>query len=257
MTGSSVCRDSFTSDSCPWLIHMCDMTHFTRLNHVCGDSCVRHDSFTCVKWLMHTREMTLSYAWDDSLIRMTCPNHMWGDSCVRHDSCTCVTWLMHTREMTLSYVWRAPIIFVTWLILMRDKTIHTCETTHSYVRYYHMCTRMRLCVHVRVLCVWGGWERGCLWMCVCVVCVCVCVCVYVCVCVHVCVCHTHEWQAIVHIMKCEINESCHTRQGVMSHIWMSHVTHIWMTGHTSPKIDDRHVYKADQVGTFMNDVVAV
>jgi len=60
MTGSSVYRDSFTGDSCPWLIHMFDVTHLTRLNHMWGDSCVWHDSCTCVTWLVHTRETTLS-----------------------------------------------------------------------------------------------------------------------------------------------------------------------------------------------------
>jgi len=67
--------------------------------------------------------------------------------------------------------------------------------------------------------------------------------------------HTHEWQAIVHIIKCEINESCHTRQGVMSHIWMRHITHIWMTGHSPPHEAPERV--ADQVNKFVENVAAV
>jgi len=54
-------------------------------------------------------------------------------------------------------------------------------------------------------------------------------------------CHTYEW-VMSHIWMShvtQVNESCHTCEWVMSHIWMSHVTHmneschIWKEG-TSP-----------------------
>jgi len=71
---------------------MCDMTH----------SYVWHDSFTCVTWLIHTRDPTHSHVW--------------------HDSCICVTWIIHMYDMTHSYVWHDSFTCVTWLIHTRDPT---------------------------------------------------------------------------------------------------------------------------------------
>jgi len=64
------------------------------------------DSFICVTWLIHMRDVTHSYVWRDSFI--------------------CVTWLIHMCDVTHSYVWRDSFICVTWLI-------HICDVTHSYV----------------------------------------------------------------------------------------------------------------------------
>jgi len=73
MTHSYVRHDSFICAT--WLIHTCDMTH----------SYVRHDSFICLPSLIHMCDMTHSY--------------------VRHDSFICVPWLIHMFAMTHSYVW--------------------------------------------------------------------------------------------------------------------------------------------------------
>jgi len=47
-------------------------------------------------------------------------------------------------------------------------------------------------------------------------------------------CHTSEW-VILHIWMIHLthlNESCHTSEWVMSHIWMIHVTHVQESCHT-------------------------
>jgi len=47
-------------------------------------------------------------------------------------------------------------------------------------------------------------------------------------------CHTYEW-VMSHIRMSHVthmNESCHTYERVMSHIWMSHVTHMNESCHT-------------------------
>ena len=44
-------------------------------------------------------------------------------------------------------------------------------------------------------------------------------------------CHTYEW-VMSHVWMSHVtrmNESCHTYEWVMSHVWMSHVTHIQMS----------------------------
>ena len=69
--------------------------------------------------------------------------------------------------------------------------------------------------------------------------VCMCVCVYVCVCVCECVCVAHE---------CDVSESRHTCEWVMSHTWMNHVTlewvlwHVWM-GHVTHVNESRDTYE--------------
>jgi len=54
------------------------------------------DALKCVKWLIRTCEMILSYVW--------------------HDSFICVTWLIHFHvcDMTLLYVWHDTFIRETW-----------------------------------------------------------------------------------------------------------------------------------------------
>ena len=65
MTHSHVCRDSFISVTCwcreleSWQ-HICDVTwqHIPYIPPTC-----RHDSFTCVPWLIHTCAVTHSHVW--------------------------------------------------------------------------------------------------------------------------------------------------------------------------------------------------
>jgi len=116
------------------LIHMCDMTHshnsFTWHIHtsaqalpsvllvlkyrydsfICGttNSSMRHDSFTCATWLIHTCDVTHSH--------------------VRHDSFISATWLIHICDRTHSSMRHDPFTCATW-------PIHMCDMTHSHVRH--------------------------------------------------------------------------------------------------------------------------
>ena len=47
-------------------------------------------------------------------------------------------------------------------------------------------------------------------------------------------CHTHDW-VMSHVWMRHVthmNESCHTHEWVLSHVWMSHVTHLNKSCHT-------------------------
>jgi len=102
-----------------WLIHMCDVTH----------SYMWHDSFVRVTWRIRTCDMTTSYVWHDVFICV-----IWRIWCVQHESstyvtwdwCICETWLIYTWDVTHLYVCHDWCICVTWLI-------HTCDVTHSYL----------------------------------------------------------------------------------------------------------------------------
>jgi len=112
--------------------HTCDMTH----------SYVWYDSFIRVTWLIHMCDMTHSYVWHDSFICMTVIFLAWlipvcdkTRSYMWHDSFICLTWLVvdpvRKRGGFQSYVCHCPfirvtVIFVAWLI-------HTCDMTHLYV----------------------------------------------------------------------------------------------------------------------------
>ena len=79
-------------------------------------SYVRHDSFICETWLIHTRDMVHSYV---------------KALCVRHDSFVCQIWFfhcLHAWDVTRWYVRHDSFIREAWLI-------HTWDMTHSYVRH--------------------------------------------------------------------------------------------------------------------------
>jgi len=145
--------------SVPWLIHVCDMTH----------SCVHHDSFICVPWLVC--DMTQSYVGHDvfkctwkmsdgqrAVQYRTTHSHVWPDSFI------CLPWLIYMWAITRSYVWHDSIICVpqltqmhlenerqkkssavshnaftrvTWQILESHAPwrIHMCAMTYSHVRH--------------------------------------------------------------------------------------------------------------------------
>jgi len=69
--------------------------------------------------------MTHSYVWHDSSICVTWLIHMF-DMTHSYDSSICVTWLIHMFDMTHSYVWHDSFICVTW-------RIHMCDMIQSYV----------------------------------------------------------------------------------------------------------------------------
>jgi len=73
-------------------------------------------------------------------------------------------------------------------------------------------------------------------------------------------CHTYEW-VMAHIWMSHgthMNESLHTHEWVMAHIWMSHVTHMneschtyeWVIAHNASKIDK--ACEIIQVHIFIN-----
>ena len=99
MTHSCVWHDSFIRVI--WLIHVCDMTH----------SCVWHDSSVGVAWLTIC-DMTHQSA-DALWIGALFPSTSWS---VTHDARA--TWLLRTCDMTLSYVRQNPCISV--VLLLRD-----------------------------------------------------------------------------------------------------------------------------------------
>jgi len=123
MTHSCVWHDSFMCVT--WLIHVCDMTH----------SCAWHESFMCVTWLAHVCDMTRS--------------------CVWHDSFSCMPWLFHVGDMTHPCVWEDSFMCVTETRLMQRATwysnhriTHSCAWRDSCiiiifmtwrVHHYHVC----------------------------------------------------------------------------------------------------------------------
>jgi len=144
-----------------FLIHMCDVTN----------SFVRWDSSMYVTWIIHVRDVTLSWSraqvrdwfmcvtWimvkgpGSWLIHMCNVTHSDGPwfvthSYVQRDSFGCVTWIIRMGDKTHSDVWHDSFLCVTWLIQMcaithsnawHDSFIcvtwlfRTCDMTHSYV----------------------------------------------------------------------------------------------------------------------------
>ena len=131
------------------------------------------DSFICVTWLTHLRDMTHPYVCHDTLIRVTWHAHnmydmtqssqgrarsqpvSWPMRCDIHSmwqlSFTCLTRPIHMRAVTYSYVWRDSWVHVTWLMHVCDMTditqsyvwhfsfvswlVHECDMTHPYLWY--------------------------------------------------------------------------------------------------------------------------
>jgi len=161
-------------------------------------SYVWHDSFICVTWLIHMCDMTHSYVW--------------------HDSFICVTWLIHACDMTcwfecslrarlgcILYVWRESFICVTWFTHMCDMTHSECAPeSHSHSAFYVCDMNHSYVWYDSLICV--------TWL-------------------------THRCDETHHyVCPCTIpperDSSCHTYEWVMSHIWVSHVTHMSESCHT-------------------------
>jgi len=197
-----------------WFIPMCDMTHY-----VCHDSLICGGIIDCRNFGRHPWHMIHSY--------------------MRHDSCVCVTWLIIMCAMTHPYVcqnsliccefidswnacyhlWCDAFICATWLV-------HVCAMTRSYVWHdSFMCNAQTQGILVGIL-------------------------------------HTPQHilqhtatHAATH-MQCigfrnfcrhlRTDESCHTYEWVMSHVWMSQVAHMNKTCHISisrSNIKIIHTYK--------------
>jgi len=167
------CYDDTTNayDSCvcvTWLIHMCDITHsyvrhdsFIYVTWHMRDfgmtrSCVRHYSCTCATWivymcescvyatwLIHVCDMTHSYVWHDSFIRVTWLIHMWDmthswriQMCdMTHSSC--VTWLGHMCNMTQT-LHHNDVLPMGTRYTMPIKSYHTHEWVMSHIWLCHL-----------------------------------------------------------------------------------------------------------------------
>jgi len=160
-----------------------------------------------VTWLTHTCDMTHSFFWHDTFIFVTYPcSDMWYDH-VWHDSLIYVTRLIHflwhdvfisamcpCLDVWHDHVWRDSLICVTPLINLRDMTL-------LYLWHVTWCV---------------------VWLCVTWL-------THTCDMTHYNLCdmtHLYFW----HVSN--INASCRTSEWVMSHVWVSHVTH----GHTTNQI---------------------
>jgi len=123
------------------LIHMCDMTR----------SYVWPASFIRVTWLIQMRDTTLSYVWHD-FIHYVGVAMKAATSCIlcrnclhplplRNDSCIRMPWLIHMCDMTNSYVCHDLTHYVSGLRMPQLRTsfapvtwlIHTYAVTHLYV----------------------------------------------------------------------------------------------------------------------------
>ena len=126
-THSCVWHDSFICVT--WLIRMCDMTH------------VWHDSFISVTWLIHMCDMTHLYDLTQIIrVNESCHTYKWvmslewggshAESCIClyliihmcTQSFICVTWRIHKCDMMHSHVWHDLCTCVTCLIHMCDMT---------------------------------------------------------------------------------------------------------------------------------------
>jgi len=154
--------------------------------------------FKCVPWLIHVCDMSNSYMWHDSpSVCMT-----WRiASSVCHDSYTSVTCLLHTCDMTRHlYVWHdSSSLCVTWLV------ISMCDMTHCYVCVERVLTRTASIPRAGT-CSTHTYASF-----------------HTCV-THISTSHTHTCHADMSAGVTRMNESCHTYEWVMSHVWMSYVT---------------------------------
>jgi len=139
---------------------------------------------------------------------------------VWHDTFICVTWLNHMCDMTHSYMRHDPFICVVmqhkkWVISHLYMMSHVSRTNDVHPIACKYFPTLQICSLLIKFpsCSPLIQQLG------------VCVCVYVCVRARVCVC-VCVWVCICQGVTCvHVNESCHTYEWVMSHIWRS-LTHI-------------------------------
>jgi len=156
-----------------------------------GGVCDKHAfSFMCVTCLIW-------YVWHDSFMCVAWLIHVCDmtHSCVWHDSFICVTWFIHVCDMTHLHVWHDAFMRVTRLI-------HMCDVTHSYV-WHDVFICLSWLVHRCDMTHSYVWRD-----------------VFICVTWLI-----HTGSPINFIRKWwNPNESWHTYEWVMAHIWMSYVT---------------------------------
>ena len=147
--------DTHISSICVCMSFICVLWWYTYVIHMCimmihiNESCIhlhphsRHDSFTCVTWLIHMCDMTHSHVWHDS--EKTCVYHndsrMSHDdtlmnesrthrhSLLRHDSFIRVTWLMKEWVICIPHADTYEWVMYEWVITCEWVT---CEWVISY-----------------------------------------------------------------------------------------------------------------------------
>jgi len=250
MTRSYVWHDSFICvtwlfhmficvRSATWCMSMCDSSRSAAMlidAHWLPHSYVWHDSFICVIWLVHMCDIPHEHAWHGSFICVTwlvqmcvmTHSHMWHDSFVDvcHDSFTYVTWLVRRC--------------VSWLIHICDMTRAECYMTHANARQQLICIypqkrqtipqrrriRVQSCYSTRTDCH-----------------------IHMCDMTHVVpmcdMTYSYEWYDpfmcvpwLIHMFDMTHSYAWYDCgmtfcfEWVMSHIWMSHVTHMNESCHT-------------------------
>jgi len=96
-------RDAEVFPCVIWCIHTCDIIH----------SCVCHDSYICMKWLIRSRDGTHAYARHQFLFINLILRHVLEN-----------IWLINMCDMTHLHVWRDSFICAMWFS-------HICDMTHS------------------------------------------------------------------------------------------------------------------------------
>jgi len=174
------------------------------------------------------------------------------------------------HEYLTSYIIRVTNISRHISFVSRTSHVIAKHLDHSTEIFCAQLVQGSACVCLRVYVY--VYAFACVCMCVCArvcvsvcVCVCVCVCVWerereresVCLCESACVClcvcvsvsprYGSQPSRISHVTP--MNESCHTYEWAMSHIWMSHVTYMNESYHTyewvmSHMNESFHTYEA-------------
>ena len=214
------------------LVHLCDMTRFVDgarhlekvFVRVTWLTYVWHDSFICMRWLIHVCDMTYSFVWPDSFICVTWLIHMFDILIYVCDMAHFLDATPHLVKVFVSVTclidtWHDSFIFVTWLIYMFDMT-------YSFVwhdRLSRCSPPPRVPIHIRDMIRSYVWHE----LFICVTCL-----IHMFDMIYSFVWHdsflirrAHEW-----VMP-HMNRSCHiwmnhaTHMNKSCHIWVNHVTH--------------------------------
>jgi len=165
--------------------------------------CVIHTSiFASAAWLIRMRNMTHSYVRHDSFVCETWLIRMWDmtHSCLLHHRCVAgLSSCALCVHITHSHVQHGAFICAVWLICMWDMT-DSYLLHHRCVAGLSSCARCVDMTHSHVPHSYVRHDS------------------FVCETWHIHTCHI--WPQVAR-HGTHINESCHTNEWVMSHIWMS------------------------------------
>ena len=176
LTYSGACHDSFICVT--WFIHVCHESSICAMTHFISDVEYSICGPQVVTWLNHTRDMTHSSAYHETilgviwLIQMCAMIHDWLDveytppmtrssawqpnrmcsmtqSYTWHDFWMCVAWLNNTRNM--ADLWLDSIECASWLTDSKITSGHVQrQTDRQKDRETHQCTSVRKHKHICV-----------------------------------------------------------------------------------------------------------